>query len=289
MIALGWVVNLMQRGIASWNRIMELIEQKPSIAGKNNGQTWAVAGELTFENVEVRYPAGAALVNVDLDIPAGSTVAIVGHTGSGKSTLVSLIPRLIDPTRGQVSLDGIELRDVDPEWLRRHIGFVPQETFLFSATLAENIAWGVEGASETSIARAAELAGLGPDIASFPAGYQTMIGERGLTLSGGQKQRVAIARAILRDPRILILDDALSSVDTLTEERILEGLAAVMLGRTTILISHRVSTVRNADRIFVLEHGEIVEQGSHTELVANGGYYADLYQKQLLEEELEAI
>ena len=185
-----------------------------------------VAGALRFEDVEVKYPAGVALKNVDLEIPAGATVAIVGHTGSGKSTLVSLIPRLIDPTRGRVLLDGVDLRDLDPEWLRRQIGFVPQETFLFSATLAENIAWGVEGATEDDIARAAELAGLAPDIASFPAGYQTMIGERGLTLSGGQKQRVAIARAILRDPRILILDDALSSVDTLTEERILTGLAA---------------------------------------------------------------
>ncbi len=289
MIALGWVVNLMQRGIASWNRIMELIEQKPGIIAREHCKTWDVAGELVFENVEVRYPTGAALENVDLTIPAGSTVAIVGHTGSGKSTLVGLIPRLLDPTRGRVSLDGVDLRDLDPEWVRRHIGFVPQETFLFSATLGENIAWGVEGASEGSIARAAELAGLGPDIATFPAGFETMIGERGLTLSGGQKQRVAIARAILRDPRILVLDDALSSVDTLTEERILEGLAGVMRGRTTILISHRVSTVRNADRIFVLEHGEIVEDGSHSELIMNGGYYADLYQKQLLEEELEAI
>jgi len=289
MIALGWVVNLMQRGIASWNRIMELIEQKPSIVGGEGARTWTVSGELKFENIEVRYPTGAALANVDLTIPAGNTVAIVGHTGSGKSTLVSLIPRLLDPTRGTVSLDGVPLRELDPEWLRRQIGLVPQETFLFSAILAENIAWGVEDAPPAAIARAAELAGLGPDIASFPAGYETLIGERGLTLSGGQKQRVAIARAILRDPRILILDDALSSVDTLTEERILEGLADLRRGRTTILISHRVSTVRNADRIFVLEHGEIVEEGSHRELVANGGYYADLYQKQLLEEELQAI
>src|SRR6202790_5141783 len=298
MIALGWVVNLMQRGTASWGRIMEVMQETASItkrvplADARGSETRAereAAGGLRFDNVEVRYPTGAALRNVDLEIPAGSTVAIVGHTGSGKSTLVSLIARLIDPTRGAVYVDGVDLRDLDPEWLRRQIGFVPQETFLFSATLAENIAWGVEGAAESAIAHAAELAGLGPDIATFPAGYQTMIGERGLTLSGGQKQRVAIARAILRDPRILILDDALSSVDTLTEERILEGLASVMRGRTVILISHRVSTVRNASRIFVLELGEIVERGSHAERIANGGYDADLYQKQLLEEELEAI
>jgi ATP-binding cassette subfamily B protein len=196
---------------------------------------------------------------------------------------------LIDPTSGRVLLDGVDLRELDQEWVRRQIGFVPQETFLFSATLAANIAWGVEGAGEEEIARAAGLAGLSPDIAGFPAGFQTMIGERGLTLSGGQKQRVAIARAILRDPRILILDDALSSVDTLTEESILAGLAAVMRGRTTILISHRVSTVQNAGRIFVIEHGEVAEQGTHDQLISSGGYYADLYQKQLLEEELEAI
>jgi ATP-binding cassette subfamily B protein len=292
MIALGWVVNLMQRGTASWNRIMELMQEPAGIQKRENaGPTprRQVEGGLRFENVEVRYPTGAALRNVDLEIPAGATVAIVGHTGSGKSTLVSLIARLIDPTQGAVYLDGADLRDLDPLWLRRQIGFVPQETFLFSATLAENIAWGVEGATEAGIARAAELAGLAPDIASFPAGYQTMIGERGLTLSGGQKQRVAIARAIIRDPRILILDDALSSVDTLTEERILTGLAGVMRGRTTILISHRVSTVQTAGRIFVIEHGQIAEQGTHAELITSGGYYADLYQKQLLEEELEAI
>lgn len=295
MIAIGWVVNLMQRGRASWNRIMELMKEKPAIFRKEvNGakevdEVKEVSGSIRFERVEVKYPATMALKKVDLSIAAGETVAIVGHTGSGKSTLVSLIPRLIDPTQGRVLLDGVDLREHDPEWIRRQIGFVPQETFLFSATLAENIAFGVEGASEEQIARAAELAGLAPDIAGFPAGYQTMIGERGLTLSGGQKQRVAIARAVLRDPRILILDDALSSVDTLTEETILRSLAGVMRGRTTVLISHRVSTVQNADRIFVIEHGEVAEQGTHDQLIASGGYYADLYQKQLLEEELEAI
>jgi ATP-binding cassette subfamily B multidrug efflux pump len=302
MIALGWVVNLMQRGTASWSRIMELMHEKPGIrkreykehgGDKGDKEYKEVRGELRFERVEVKYPAGYALQDITLEIPAGATVAIVGHTGSGKSTLVSLIPRLLDPTRGEVFLDGVDLRDLDPEWLRRQIGFVPQETFLFSATLAENIAWGVDNAvdhaSADEIARAAELAGLAPDIASFPDGYGTVIGERGITLSGGQKQRVAIARAILRNPKILILDDALASVDTLTEERILTGLAGVMRGPTTILISHRVSTVQNASQIFVIEHGEVAEQGTHAELIRNGGYYADLYQKQLLEEELEAI
>ena len=288
MIALGWVVNLMQRGTASWSRIMELMAEKPSIQ-KQKFEAFDVRGELRFEAVEMKYPAGDALKDISLEIPAGVTVAIVGHTGSGKSTLVNLIPRLMDPTRGAVYLDGVDLRDLDPEWLRRQIGFVPQETFLFSATLAENIAWGVEHATSDEIERAAELAGLAPDIASLPDGYGTVIGERGITLSGGQKQRVAIARAILRNPKILILDDALASVDTLTEERILTGLADVMRGRTTILISHRVSTVRTANRIFVIEHGEVAEQGTHAELILNGGYYADLYQKQLLEEELEAI
>jgi len=292
MIAFGWVVNLMQRGTASLKRIMELIHEKPSIGGTDYQEYGAgrdVAGALRFEGVGVKYPTGVALKRVNLEIPAGATVAIVGHTGSGKSTLVNLIPRLLDPSEGSVLLDGMNLRDLDPEWLRRQIGFVPQETFLFSATLGENIAFGVPGATEEQIARAAELAGLAPDIAGFPDGYQTMIGERGLTLSGGQKQRVAIARAILREPRILILDYALSSVDTLTEERILTALGDVMKGRTTILISHRVSTVQSASRIFVIEHGEVAEQGTHAQLVANGGYYADLYQKQLLEEELEAI
>jgi ATP-binding cassette, subfamily B, multidrug efflux pump len=289
MIAIGWVVNLMQRGKASWERIMQLMREKPAIFAREVTESKEVSGALRFEGVEVKHPAGLALKKVDLEIAAGETVAIVGHTGSGKSTLVSLIPRLLDPTRGRVLLDGVDLRDLDPEWVRSHIGFVPQETFLFSATLAENIAWGVKDATPEEIARAADLAGLAPDIAGFPAGYETMIGERGLTLSGGQKQRVAIARAILRDPRILILDDALSSVDTLTEESILTGLAAVMRGRTTILISHRVSTVQNAHRIYVIEHGEVAEQGTHDQLVASGGYYADLYHRQLLEEELEAI
>jgi ATP-binding cassette subfamily B protein len=213
----------------------------------------------------------------------------VGHTGSGKSTLVNLLPRLFDPTSGAVLFDGIDLRKADLEELRRQIGFVPQETFLFSATIAGNIAFGVDSATPEQIRRAADMAGLAGDIESFPLGYDTLVGERGITLSGGQKQRTAIARALMRDPRILILDDALSAVDTQTEERILTHLAGVMQGRTVILISHRVSTVRQADAIVVLERGKIVERGTHDELVEAGGYYAALSQKQMLEEELEAI
>jgi ATP-binding cassette subfamily B multidrug efflux pump len=290
MIALGWVVNLMQRGSASMGRIAEILRERPTIAEPARPvRLGAVRGEIGFHGVSLEYAAGRALDGVELEIVGGETVAVVGHTGSGKSSLVRLIPRLLDPTEGRLTLDGVDLRELSLSELRRQIGFVPQETFLFSATLAENIAFGVESASEERIRWAAELAGLGPDIAGFPKGYETVVGERGITLSGGQKQRVAIARAVLRDPRILILDDALSSVDTLTEERILEGLAGVMHGRTTVLISHRVSTVRQADRIVVLDHGRIVEQGDHSALLGAGGYYADLYQKQLLEEELEAI
>jgi ATP-binding cassette subfamily B multidrug efflux pump len=290
MIALGWVVNLMQRGSASLRRINQIFQEQPSIAAPPNPVPLVhPRGALEFRGVSMIYPSCRALDGIDLSIDAGMTVAVVGHTGSGKSTLVALLPRLMDPTEGCVLLDGIDLRDLSPAELRRHIGFVPQETFLFSDTLAGNIAFGVEGATPDQVRRAAELAGLAADIESFPNGYETIVGERGITLSGGQKQRTAIARAVLRNPRILILDDALSSVDTLTEERILEGLSGVMRGRTVILISHRVSTVRQADHIVVLEHGRIVEQGSHTQLISAGGYYAGLSQKQMLEEELEAI
>jgi ATP-binding cassette subfamily B protein len=290
MIALGWVVNLMQRGRASLGRINQILAEVASIRRPENPVTLGrVAGEIEFRDVTVSYGSGPVLDAVNLRIRAGETVAVVGHTGSGKSTLVGLVPRLMEPAGGAVLLDGIDLRQLDPAELRRHIGFVPQETFLFSATVGENIAFGVEDATAEQIGRAAEIAGLAGDIESFPAGFDTIVGERGITLSGGQKQRAAIARAILRDPRILILDDALSSVDTLTEERILTHLAGVMHGRTVILISHRVSTVRQADRIVVLAGGRIVEQGSHAELIANGGYYAELSQKQMLEEELEAI
>ncbi|MBV8904876.1 MAG: ABC transporter ATP-binding protein [Acidobacteriia bacterium] len=290
MIALGWVVNLMQRGSASLGRINQILAETPTIAAPLAPKpVTEIRGEIEFRNVSMDYGSGPVVERIDLRVPAASTIAVVGHTGSGKSTLVSLIPRLMDPTDGAVLLDGIDLRQLDPAELRRHIGFVPQETFLFSATIAENIAFGVDDATEGEIRRAAEIAGLAGDIEGFPQAYATMVGERGITLSGGQKQRTAIARAILRNPAILILDDALSSVDTLTEERILNHLEDVMRGRTVILISHRVSTVKNADWIIVLEHGRIVEQGGHAELVTLGGYYAELSQKQMLEEELETI
>jgi ATP-binding cassette, subfamily B, multidrug efflux pump len=290
MIALGWVVNLMQRGTASMARIDALMQERPSLVEPSSPRPPArIRGEIEFRDVSLQFGTTTALHNVGLRIPAGATVAVVGHTGSGKSTLVHLIPRMLDPTSGAVLVDGHDVREYSTSRLREHIGFVPQETFLFSATLADNIAFGVKSATPDQVRRAADIAGLATDIESFPNGFETMVGERGITLSGGQKQRTAIARAILRNPEILILDDALSSVDTLTEERILTALQDVMKGRTTILISHRVSTVRNADRIFVIEFGKVAEEGTHAELIARGGYYADLHQKQLLEEELEAI
>ena len=289
MIAVGWVVNLIQRGRASVERIQEILNELPSVTAKANPVKLPdpVRGEISFHHVGLDYAAGSALKDLTLTIPGGTTAAFVGHTGSGKTSAVNLIPRLMDPTRGHILLDGIDLRDLDPQELRRQIAMVPQETFLFSTTIAQNIALGVQHSTRDGIDRAADIAGLTPDISSFPNGLETMVGERGITLSGGQKQRTAIARAIMRNPRILILDDALSAVDTVTEERILQGLAGVMQGRTTILISHRVSTIRHADRIFVIEDGAVAEQGTHDELLQLGGYYADLHQRQLLEEELE--
>ena len=290
MIAIGWVVNLFQRGTASVLRIDELLKEKAAIVDAPDlpPQPEVLRGDIEFRNLNFAYPTGGPeiLHNINLSVPAGTSLAIVGPTGSGKSTLVSLIPRLHDASPGSVLIDGSPIREHSLDQLRRNIGFVPQETFLFSDTIAENIAFGRPDASRAEIEGAAGIAHIANEILEFPRGFETMVGERGITLSGGQKQRTAIARAILRNPRVLILDDALASVDTYTEERILQGLRTVMEGRTTLLISHRVSTARNADQIAVLVGGRIVELGTHDDLIARDGYYTALAEKQQLEEEL---
>ena len=292
IIALGWVLNIFQRGTASMGRINEIFAEKPEIADDLavcSKARQAIRGEIEFRDLNFSYNGSPVLKDVNLHIPAGTSLAVVGPTGSGKSTLVNLIARVYDAAPRMVLLDGRPIREIPLNELRNSIGFVPQETFLFSDTIRENIALGTNEASDAQVHEAAEAANIAADIEGFPEKYGTMVGERGITLSGGQKQRTAIARAILRDPRILILDDALSSVDTHTEEKILTHLREVMRGRTTIFISHRVSTVRNADRIAVLHDGRIVELGTHDELIARNGYYTDLYNKQLLEEELAEV
>ena len=290
IIALGWVINIFQRGTASMGRINELLIEKPEIVDMPQPDApQEIEGDVEFRNLSYSYNGTPVLHNISLRIPGGSSLAIVGPTGSGKTTLVNLIPRVYDAAPGTVLIDGRPIRDYPIETLRRSIGFVPQETFLFSDTIRENIAFGADHVTDEQIRSAAEGASIAADIEAFPEQYRTIVGERGITLSGGQKQRTAIARAILRDPRILILDDALSSVDTHTEDKILNHLREIMRGRTTIFISHRVSTVRNADQIAVLHGGRLVELGTHDQLIGQNGYYTDLYNKQLLEEELAEV
>ena len=327
MIALGWVTNIFQRGAASMGRLTYILQAKPQIDDRYAKVAAGVApqGEIEFRNLSFRFPTtmagngvvsaaknnaagngaglakttahaeknGAAsegvevLHDISLRIPAGSTLAIVGPTGSGKSTLASLVARLWEAPDGSLLIDGHPIREWPLDSLRRAIGYVPQDTYLFGETIGENIAFGLPQYDEPRVREAAVIASFDAEVQDFPEKYQTMVGERGITLSGGQKQRTAIARAVVRDPRILILDDSLSSVDTQTEERILTGLRGIMAGRTTIMISHRTSTVRNADQIVTLRDGRIAECGTHDELLSRGGYYAELYHKQLLEEELE--
>lgn len=291
LIALGYVVNLYQRGTASLKRMNAIFSVQPTILDDQQVRAQPpIQGRIEFRDLTFRFRQNEepVLQNISLTIQPGESVAFVGRTGSGKSTLVNLIPRVIEAPNNSVFIDGVSVRDYPLADLRSAIGYVPQETFLFSDTLAENIAFGVNRSKTAEIEWAAEIAGLSDDVRGFPNGFETLVGERGITLSGGQKQRTAIARAVLREPRILILDDALSSVDTYTEEKILSHLREVMRKRTSLIVSHRVSTVREADLICFLEDGRIIERGTHDELIALGGEYAALYERQLLEEELAA-
>ena len=293
MIAFGWVINLLQQGAASMGRLAKIFDTVPEIADGPGTDTaiTTLRGDIEFRDVTFTH-AGAhrpTLSGVNLRIPSGTSLAIVGYTGSGKSTMVNLIPRLYDVTSGAVLIDGRDVRTIPLAVLRHHIGCVPQETFLFSQTLAQNIAYGRDSVAHDEMLESAHISRIARDVEEFPSGYETMLGERGITLSGGQKQRTSLARALMRKPSILILDDALSAVDTVTEEEILSGLRVVMKERTSILISHRISTVKDADQIVVLHDGTIAERGNHEELVEHGGIYADLFRKQQLEEELEHL
>lgn len=293
MISFGFVANLVQQADSSMKRLLKFFNEPYEI--KDGDETdysiENIEGQIEFKNVSFRYNdfLPPVLVNVSLKINKGETVAFIGKTGSGKTTLVNLIPRFYDVTEGSVTIDGVDVRKIPLKTLRKNIGFVPQETFLFSDTLAKNIVYGNGKEDEELIKYVAQISQLAKDVESFPKGYDTILGERGITLSGGQKQRTSLARALAIDPKILILDDSFSAVDTHTEEEILKRLKEFMKNRTSIIISHRISTVKDSDKIFVIDNGRIAEEGTHEELVELGGIYADLHFKQLLEEELKEL
>ena len=289
--AIGWVTGMIQRGAASIGRLGNIMDSVPDVRNtdKTDHSISQLKGNVAFDHVSLSYQGRAettVLSNINIAIPAGTSLGILGSVGCGKSSLVNLIPRLYDVTNGSVRIDGTDVRNIPLEVLRHDIAVVPQESFLFSDTIRCNIAFGRPEASEEQILQASRIAQLDEDIRTLTQGYDTVVGERGITLSGGQKQRTSLARAILCDPKILILDDALSAVDTDTEARILSGLAEIMKGRTTIIISHRISALRSCDNIVVMQDGQIIEEGNHAELIARDGKYADTYERQLLEQEL---